>query len=389
MKTSIRCAILSVALIATSVPVYADDFAIAISPSSNQTIRYDHGVASIDSVQKYSIVRIVNIAGNDKKSVSFVIGILNTSGQPLNFGPENITVRPTGMQSIALTTYEEAMEAERKKEGREKFWSRVGAIGRGLSASNAGTTYTSGTYGGTTSGWVGNDLVTAQTGGTYSGTQYNSGAALAAQRNAQEMNVQDRANLEQKWANRTAATNNLLRTTTVDPGTMYGGIATFPIGKELKKTKGRVQVTIEIDVAGERHIFLAQLSDGPMSGAAARVVEQRPPVARPLAGVTKGPTLELRLQTTVSYIRRQIPSRVGGNGNLIDVQSQGSQLLFVVKFDQAPVPAEGKIKLQEVCTSELTAPLLKEGATFHVTYVDRTGARIGVENVYPSDCGFR
>ncbi len=389
MKTSVRCAVLSMTLIATSVPVYADDYAIAISPSPNQTIRYDRGVASIDSVQKHSVVRIVNVTGNDKKSVSFVIGVLNTSGQPLNFGPENISVRPTGMQTIALTTYEDAMEAERKKEGREKFWAKVGAIGRGLSASNAGTTYTSGTYGGTTSGWVGNDLVTAQTGGTYSGTQYNSGAALTAQRNAQEMNAQDRTDLEQKWANRLAVTNNLLRTSTVDPGTMYGGIATFPISKELKKSNGPVRVTIDVDVAGERHTFLAQLSDGPMNGSAAMVVQQRPSISRPLAGVTTGPALAQRLQTTVSYIRLQIPSRVGGNGNLIDVQSQGSQLLFVVKFDQAPVPPEGKIKLQEVCASEIMAPLLKEGATFHVTYIDRSGTRIGTEDVYPSDCGFR
>lgn len=389
MKAYIKAAGLVVVLMAAAVPVYADDYTLAVAPSAVQTIRYDHGVGSIDSVQKHSIVRIVNVAGNDKKSVSFIIGILNTSGQPLNFGPENITVRPTGMQSIALTTYEEAMEAERKKEGREKFWSRVGAIGRGLSASDAGTTYTSGTYAGATSGYVGNDLVTVQTGGTYSGAQYNSGAALAAQRNAQEMNTQDRANLEQKWANRAAVANNLLRTTTVDPGTMYGGIAIFPISKELKRAQGPVQVTIEVDVAGEKHTFLAQLSDGPMSGAAARVVQQRPPFAGQIATFATGPTLEQRLQTTVSYFRKQIPSRVGGNGNLIDVHPQGSQLLFVVKFDRAPVPVEGKVKLQEVCTSELTAPLLKDGATFHVTYVDRTGARIGAEDVYPSDCGFR
>lgn len=389
MRAFIKTAGLALALATLPVPAYADDYTLAVAPSTAQTIRYDHGVASIDSVQKHSIVRIVNVEGNDKKSVSFVVGILNTSGQPLNFGPENVTVRPTGMQSIALTTYEEAMEAERKKERREKFWSKVGAIGRGLSASNAGTTYTSGTYGGTTSGWVGNDLVTAQTGGTYSGAQYNSGAALAAQRNAQEMNAQDRANMEQKWANRSAVTNSLLRTTTVDPGTIYGGIAIFPISKELKRTKGPVEVTIEVNVAGERHTFLAQLSDGPMSGAAARVVQQRPPLAGQTATFATGPTLEQRLQTTVSYIRQQIPSRVGGNGNLIDVQSQGSQLLFVVKFDRAPVPVEGKVKLQEVCTSELTAPLLKDGATFHVTYVDRTGARIGAEDVYPSNCGFR
>lgn len=389
MKAYIKAAGLIVALVAAPVPVYADNYSLAVVPSAVQTIRYDRGIASIDSVQERSIVRVVNVAGNDKKTVSFVIGIVNAGGQPLNFGPENITIRPTGMRPIALTTYEVAMEAERKKQGREKFWATVGALGRGLSATDAGTTYTSGTYGGTTSGWVGNDLVTAQTSGIYSGTQYNSGAALAAQRNAQEMNAQDRANLEARWAARSSANGNLLRTTTVDPGMMYGGIAIFPISKEIKTARGPVQITIEVDVAGERHTFLAQLSDAPVSGAEAMVVQQRAPVARPLVGVTAGPTLEQRLQTTVSYIRKKIPSPTGGNGSLIDVQARGSQLLFVVKFDQVSVPADGRFKLAEVCASELLGPLLQGGAILRATYLNGNGARIGTEDLYPSDCGFR
>jgi hypothetical protein len=262
MRNYIKATALAVALLGAPVPAFAGNYTLAVAPTAVQTIRYDRGIASIDSVHEHSIVRVVNVAGNDKKTVAFVIGIVNAGGQPLNFGPENISVRPAGMKPIALTTYEQAMEAERKKQGREKFWAGVAAFGRGLSAADAGNTYSSGIYSGTASGYVGNSLVTAQTSGIYSGTQSNSGAALAAQRNAQEMNAQDRANLEQRWAGRSAATNNLLRTTTVDPGTMYGGIAIFPISRELKRTRGAVQVTIEVDVGGEKHTFLARLSEG-------------------------------------------------------------------------------------------------------------------------------
>ena len=223
----------------------------------------------------------------------------------------------------------------------------------------------------------------------YSGTEYNSGAALAAQRQAQEMNAQDRANLEMKWAARSSMNNDLLRTTTVNPGAMYGGVATFPISKDLKRTRGPVDVTIEVDVAGEKHTFLARLSDTPLSAGQVTAIQQQLPVARPVAGATALPTLEQRLNSAVSYIRAQIPSRVGGNGSLIDVQSRGNQLLFVVKFDHAFVPADGKLKLQEVCASELLSPLLEGGAALRATYLDRNGAGIGTEDVYPSDCGFR
>lgn len=388
MKAYIKAAGLIGALVAASAPAYADDYTLAVAPSPSQTIRYDRGIASIDSVQKRSVVRVVNVAGNDNKTVSFVIGVLNADGQPLNFGPENVTIRPVGMQPLALTTYEQAMEAERKKQGREKFWSGLAAFGRALSAADAGNTYSSGIYSGTASGYVGNNLVTAHTSGIYSGTHYNSGAALAAQRNARELNAQDRANLEQRWANRSADSSNLLRTTTVDPGMMYGGIATFPISKELRKARGPASVTIEVDVAGEKHIFLARLSDAPISAAEARAIQPQSSVVRPVVAAV-GPTLEQRIKSAASHIRTQIPSRVGGNGNLVDVQSRESQLLFVVMFDQASVPADGRVNLQEVCASELLAPLLQGGATFHATYLSQNGARIGAEDVYPSHCGFR
>lgn len=389
MHLNLKIFFLTAALVATPVPAYAGNYTLAVTPSAVQTIRYDHGIASIDSVQQHSIVRVVNVAGNDKKSVSFVIGITNAAGQTFNFGPENITIRPSGMKPIALTTYEEAVLAEQKKQSREKFWAGVAAVGRGLSAADAGTTYSSGIYSGTSTGWVGNNLVTAQTSGIYSGTEYNSGAALAAQRQAQEMNAQDRANLEARWEARSSTNADLLRTMTVDPGMMYGGVATFPISKNLKHARGPVDVTIEVDVVGEKHIFLARLSDAPLSAGKATAIQQQSPAARPVAAITAQPTLEQRLNSAVSYFRNEIPERVGGNGILIDVQSRGSQLLFVVKFDHAFVPADGKFKLQEVCATEMLASLLEGGAALRATYLDRNGATIGAEDVYPSDCGFR
>lgn len=242
-----------------SAPASAGIYTLNVSPIGAQSIRYTSGISSIESFQQTTAVRIVNVPGQDKNSVTFAVAIENRGKAPFNFGPENITIRPAGMQPIALTTYEQVMEAEQKRERREKFWAGVGAAGRSLSAANSGNAYSSGTYSGTTSGYVGNNLVTVQTNGIYSGSQYDPGAASAAQRNAQEMNAQDRANLQAKWAARSSASSNLLRTTTVDPGALYGGLTTFPVSADLKKVRGPVQVTIEVNVAGEKHVFLGRL----------------------------------------------------------------------------------------------------------------------------------
>jgi hypothetical protein len=248
-----------------------------------------------------SIVRIVNVLGDDKKSVSFAIGVLNASGQPVNFGPENIMVSPVGMQPVSLTTYEQAMDAERKRQKREKFWAGFVAFGRMMDAANAGYTYTSGSFSGTANG----DFFS----GFYSGTQYNSGAALAAERDAREMNAEDRAELERRWAYRFAAMSNMLRTTTIEPGAIYGGIASFPITKEMKKVRGPVQVLIHVDLAGERHSFEARLSDQPLSVEEARALTQRTSTITPAASIATRSTAGQRLQEPVASVPSQRPPK--------------------------------------------------------------------------------
>jgi hypothetical protein len=248
------------AMMVLATPASAGIYALNVMPSGAQSIRYTGGISSIESFQKSTAVRIVNVPGQNKNSVTFAVAIENRGSAPFNFGPENVTVRPAEMQAIALTTYEQAMDAERKRQARENFRAGLAAFGRGLSAAQSGTTYSSGIYSGTSSGYVGGNLVTVQSNGIYSGTQYDPGAAMADQRNARELNAEDQANLDAQRAARSAEISILLRTTTVDPGAMYGGVVTFPVSAELKKARAPVQVSIEVNVAGERHVFVGALS---------------------------------------------------------------------------------------------------------------------------------
>lgn len=262
MRHYYHAVICSFAMLAASLPAHAlaAEYSLSLTPSSVQTMRYDRGVAQIYSAKSATIVRVAKLDSDDEKSVSFVISIANLSAQPFNFGPENVIVRPSGMSNIALVTYEQAVEAVRKRQGRDKFWAGVAAFGRNISAAEAGTSYSSGIYSGTTHGYVGSNHLSAQSSGIYSVTHHNPAAAFAAQRNAQAMNAADLAKLEAEWAARSSSHDSMLRTTTVDPARVYGGIATFALTKELKKAREPVQMLIEVTVAREKHIFLAQLS---------------------------------------------------------------------------------------------------------------------------------
>lgn len=243
-----RRIILTALAVSVAAPASAATYTLNVVPTAGQASRYDRGTTIIDSVQRSTTVRVIEVPSVDKNTVSFIIGVLNSGDRSFVFGPDNVVVREAGAKPLPLLTYEQAMEAERKKEKHEEFWAGVHAFGRKLSAASAGTTYGSGTYSGSDGS------------GTFSYSETNSAMQLAAQREAADMNRQDRADLEAKWAERGASYDTLLRPTTVDPGAVYGGIVTFTISKELQKAKQPVQLNIEVNVAGEAHGFVGRLS---------------------------------------------------------------------------------------------------------------------------------
>jgi hypothetical protein len=241
-------------------PVCAKEYSLDFMRTVSQASRLERGVEIIDSVQQNTAVRIVEIVQPDKKTVSFVIGVLNKGNVPFVFGPENVTVRPAGFQPMALVTYDDAMAVERKRQKRERFLGSIAALSRNMSAADAGTRYSSGSYSGISSGMVGGQPVSGFSSGSFSVTTHDSGAQLAAQRDAAALNRQARNDLEARWAMRSASHDTLLRPTTVDPGAVFGGYAKFNINRELSKAQASLPITIDVVVGSERHIFVAQLN---------------------------------------------------------------------------------------------------------------------------------
>jgi hypothetical protein len=244
MRTQI---VLAVAVGVAS-PAFAKVYTVDFKPLPMQLSRYDRGMETIDSPAQHAIVRVIEVPGSDKKSTSFEIYVLNRGGQAFVFGPNNIVVRTSESQLLPVVTYEQAMEAERKKRKHEKFWAGVAAFGRTLDASQEGTVEGSGTYFGLDGS------------GSFDVTLDDPSARMAAEREADRMDRQDQADLQARWAMRAAQHETLLRTTTVDAGRVFGGLVTFSLIDAVRKARVAVPITISVTVAGESHVFAGQLS---------------------------------------------------------------------------------------------------------------------------------
>lgn len=221
----------------------------------NQRSRMDAGVEAIDSNLEHSSVRILESEDKIGKRGKFSIVVFNASDAPANLGSENISIVLADGTSVAVITYERLLKEEKNRQMWARIAAGLSAASNNMAASEAGYSSGTATYSGTSFGRFG----TVNSHGTATVSGYDSGTAYAAQANANAQNQQmfDRlsatnaANLEALKAN--------LRTTTVDPGAAFGGLATFELPTVARRSKVPVRLTVTIDFAGDRHQFSAEV----------------------------------------------------------------------------------------------------------------------------------
>ena len=236
-------------------PALASDYLLNIVAGTEQNSTYNNGVEQIDDVQPNTVVRIVEPREPTPKQSSLLVLVLNRGSEPLNFGPENVTIRFADGSTVAMLEYNELMRRQRKHEKTQRFFMALGAGARGASAGQAG--YNSGTYSysGQTTGNYGATPYSATTSGrgTYSG--YDSEASNAAQAQANAETSRDVAQLRSNQQADRGRIAQVMQTTTVAPGNVFGGIVQFEVPKPIRSSKVPVPVTIEITVRGETHYF--------------------------------------------------------------------------------------------------------------------------------------
>lgn len=245
--------------LAIASPAVAAKFNMQLQTQSGQTARMMDGVAAVDSSTSGSSVRLVQAEGALKKRGTVSLLVMNQGGKPFNFGPENVTARLADGTDVKIITYEQLVREEKKRQTWAAIAAGLAAAGNSMNAANAGRSYGTATYSGSTFGSYGGRSFNSYSSGMGSYSSYNAGQAQMAQSLA---NAQNQANFsrmaEQNAANMNALKANM-RTTTVDPDQMFGGSVMFELPKSVHKMKGDVPVTFIVTIEGESHTFNALL----------------------------------------------------------------------------------------------------------------------------------
>lgn len=232
-----------VALISISAPaIAADKWAIQPVPTGQETVRYDKGVPTLDLEMKDGVVQITPLP-LDHGSLSFGVAVYNDGRQPVNMGTENVSVQ-FGTIPVPVFTRE---TLEKKAKNRAMWASIALAAAGGLAAYGAASqrnhyrsTFVTprGTY---RSHWSGPSAAgQIQAAAIAAGT----GVGIASINNQLDRTLAELG-------------DEIVQTTTVDPGESYAGRIVLAKIKP-SKLPARVQVTVNWN--GEAYPFTFQIA---------------------------------------------------------------------------------------------------------------------------------
>lgn len=215
----------------------------------------DAGVAVVDSDLEHSSARLFENEDKVSKRGVFSLVVLNAGNAPANMGSENITIALADGTPVAVIPYDRLLKEEKNTQMWQAIAAGMSAASNNFAASQAGRTYGTTTYQATTWGRSG----TANTYGTATYAGYNAGASLAAQNIANQQNSANFERLAQSNAASLDALKQLMRTTTVDPGSSFGGLVTYELPKTARSSKAPIDIIVTVDFGGDEHKFAGKL----------------------------------------------------------------------------------------------------------------------------------
>ncbi|MBV5258963.1 hypothetical protein FLX56_11115 [Synechococcus moorigangaii CMS01] len=222
----------------------------------NQEIRYVRGVPSVTSFGASGAVEVAPASHSFDDRLSFVVVAFNGTETPLTLGTENVSIRYAD-ETARVFTFDELEQEARRQAAWEAFAVALGSAAQSYSNAQAGYSTTTTTYSGTTTGTAfnrfGTTQVQANTMGTAFSQTYNPQVV-------QQLEAENRAQAQQQMAMigdrlstaLSALGQNILRTTTIEPGQLFGGQV---VGAKPRIRDNQLPVTVEVEFAGETHSF--------------------------------------------------------------------------------------------------------------------------------------
>ena len=248
------------AILLQSAPAFAAEYVLDVTAKPEQTSRFEDGRETVDDSTATTSVRLLEPRQQTQKQGGFRVYVMNNTGKPFNFGPENVTLKMADGTAVAMLTYQDLLKQEKRREAWQAIAAGFAAAGRNMQASQAGYNYGSASFSGNTYGSYGTTPYTANTYGTATYSGYNAGAAFAAQSSANEQNQRDFQALQLSQAAKRQDLAQVMKTTTVDPGQAFGGIVQYMVPAAVRSSKTALPVTIEVRTGDDVHTFQATLA---------------------------------------------------------------------------------------------------------------------------------
>jgi len=227
--------IVAAVLVASTLSACASSYVMTPYPTEGQTVRFLQGQPTIYAEGQNSSIQVTPLAPNDKNRLLFSVAVLNRSDVQHNFGVENIDMEAAGADVRVFTVPE--LERMAKNDATIAMVAIALAGGASAYAANSGPTSTttvvspSGIYRAETTNRALQSLATT----------------AAAANTAQNMSSVA-AGLDATLQNLGA---NVLQTTTIDPGSSFGGQV---IGDRVAvPTEGELDTSLLIQFAGDSY----------------------------------------------------------------------------------------------------------------------------------------
>lgn len=201
--------------------------------TSTQEMMYSNGQRAIVSKLNNTAIVVTPTSFESGGRMRVYVQTANRTEKKFDFDSENLTVRTESLAErkyLHVYTYDDLVAEERSRQAWAAFAIALSGVSNSIAASNAGYSYTTGTYSGSYGGNIYSPYGPSSYGydgtysGTYSGTTYNPYISQLAQQQATNQMTSQLTSIEAKSSSVIESLgNSILRYNTVYPNSICGG----------------------------------------------------------------------------------------------------------------------------------------------------------------------
>jgi hypothetical protein len=217
----------------------APTFTVTPLPDATQTLRYEQGTPTTFSDMASSSVQVTPLGVNNDRRLVFGVAAFNKGRAPSNFGVESLSLADDKVASVHIFTTEEIVHEAKVRAA----WAQVAIALSGAAAAYAANANAYQTTNGYVAGPYGTSTFSAT---TYDPAAATLGTAAAVAGTAYGITAVQHS-LDSSIAN---ARTTMLQTTTVDPGSSYGGTT---IADDIRDYPQNVSLSVNWN--GDVHVF--------------------------------------------------------------------------------------------------------------------------------------